>query len=414
MKYFLLYISFFSALFSTSYNTIHSSGASDNRLDLVFIGDRYFSDEIKQYEADVDNIWKSLYGEYAFWNRYKNFINVHRIDMVSVLNNPEDIRDSNNSAFGLDFNLGYWDGANDWSKAVSITDGFSLGNEITCILTNRVFGLGTALDRSSTGLIYATPWPSVIAHEIGHILGMAGDEYRTTIQEYMYDYAFNMARSSEEAAQRWGHWIGYKDPFNGFEINEPYQKEGTNFFRPSRSNGLMNHDSSGDFHAVNREQIILQLYRYVNPVDSHTETRVSVNSDHILEINVVDPDVVSIAWIIDGQIISNSSKLDLGSLDLTEDKLIYGLAWDNSLNLDYRTNDRGGWIREDEDSRTFRNISWMYKVDKSMQAHDQGGNINYLNLAMTSSTVKNFFNHTEVISNISLIDAETRPKSLLP
>ena len=169
----------------------------------------------------------------------------------------------------------------------------------------------------------------------------------------------------------------------------------------------MNHDSSGDFHAVNREQIILQLYRYVNPVDSHTETRVSVNSDHILEINVVDPDVVSIAWIIDGQIISNSSKLDLGSLDLTEDKLIYGLAWDNSLNLDYRTNDRGGWIREDEDSRTFRNISWMYKVDKSMQAHDQGGNINYLNLAMTSSTVKNFFNHTEVISNISLIDAET-------
>jgi hypothetical protein len=62
-----------------THETIHNSGSSDNRLDLVFIGDRYFADEMVDYEKDVETIWSGMQSNYAFWNRYKNFVNVHII-----------------------------------------------------------------------------------------------------------------------------------------------------------------------------------------------------------------------------------------------------------------------------------------------------------------------------------------------
>lgn len=400
MRYILLFLIYFN-LYAVEFESIHYTGPSENRLDLVFIGDRYFSDEMGEYEKDVNVIWQHLQKNYAFWDRYKNFFNIHRIDLVSELKNPDDIKDANNSAFGLDFNLGYWDGWNDWQKCLRLAEQAGIGNEVTCILTNRVYGLGTALDRSSTGLIYAAPWPSIIAHEIGHIMGMAGDEYRTTIQEYMYDYAFNMARSANEARKRWGHWIGYTDPFTGYQINEPYQKEGTNFFRPSKSNGLMNESATGDFHAVNREQMILQLYKNVNVIDSHTETNSSVNQDRILEINVVDPDVISIAWIVNDEIVSNQSTLRLSELKLNEDSIIYGCAWDNSLNLDYQANDRGGWIRKNENNTSHAIISWLYSADKKTIEHSQGQNKDYLPLLLKNTENKTFFNQNHV-ENLSI------------
>jgi hypothetical protein len=405
MRYYLLLIFFYFNLFATSYETIHNSGSSDNRLDLVFIGDRYFADEMVNYEKDVETIWSGMQNNYAFWNRYQNFVNIHRVDLVSALNNPEDIKDVNNSAFGLDFNLGYWDGWNDWLKCLSITKELNIQNECTTILTNRVFGLGTALDRSSTSLIYAAPWTSIVSHEIGHVLGMAGDEYQTTIQEYMYDYAFNMARSVSEAKQRWGHWIGYKDSFRGYEINEPYQKEGANYFKPTSYDGLMNNSNTGDFHAVNREQIILQLYKYVSPIDSHTETNSSVNNTHTLEINVVDPNVVDIAWIVDNKIVSSESTLQISQLNLSQDTLIYGCAWDNSLNTDYQEDDRGGWIRSDEHNRTFRILSWQFKTDNSIkQIHSQLDNKDHLSLILGTTIAKQYFDQ-ELLSKSTGPDA---------
>jgi len=391
MRYILLFLISLN-LYAVDFESIHYTGPSENRLDLVFIGDRYFADEMVDYEKDVETIWSAMQNNYAFWNRYKNFVNVHRIDLVSTLNNPDDIKDVNNSAFGLDFNLGYFDGWNDWLKCLSITNELNIQNECTTILTNRVFGLGTALDRSSTSLIYAAPWTSIVAHEIGHVLGMAGDEYQTTIQEYMYDYAFNMARSSEEAMQRWGRWVGYKDSFRGYEINEPYQKEGTNYFKPTSYDGLMNNSNTGDFHAVNREQIILQLYKYVSPIDSHTETNSSVNNTHTLEINVVDQDVISVAWIVNNQIVSNEPSIILSELNLTQDTVIYGCAWDNSLNIDYQNDDRGGWIRKDEHNQTFRILSWQFKTDPLIrETHSQSNNKNYLSFVLGTIIANQFF-----------------------
>ena len=66
MRYYLLLTFFYFNLFATSYETIHNSGSSDNRLDLVFIGDRYFADEMVDYEKDVETIWSGMQSNYAF------------------------------------------------------------------------------------------------------------------------------------------------------------------------------------------------------------------------------------------------------------------------------------------------------------------------------------------------------------
>jgi hypothetical protein len=395
MRYWILFLISFK-LFSAEYTNIQHTGGSKNRFDLVFIGDRYFENEMDKYFEDVNYIWEALPRHYAFWNRYKNFFNVHRIDMISRLNRPEDINDPSNSAFGIDFNLGYWDGWNDWQKCLRIAAEFGIENETTCILTNRIFNVGTALDRSSTKLIYSAPWASIVAHEIGHILGMAGDEYSGEIQEYMFDYAFNMARSDAEARQRWGHWIGYKDPISGYEINQPYMRGGTNYFVPTKSNGLMHNSSTGDFHAVNREQMVLELYKRVSPIDSHTENNKTIKPNIILELNVVDKDVISTAWIINNKIISTAESLDLSELDIDENTTVYGCAWDNALNLDYLSNDRGGWVRKDERGLLSQIVSW--KISSISSNHLEGDNDHLLPLLLHNTFNDNFFNSDEVIT----------------
>ena len=394
MRYWILFLISFN-LFSAEYTSIQNTGRSENRFDLVFIGDRYFEDEMNKYFEDVNYIWEALSRHYAFWNRYKNFFNVHRIDMISYLNRPEDINDPSNSAFGIDFNLGYWDGWNDWQKCLSIAEKFGIENETTCILTNRVFGVGTALDRSSTKLIYSAPWASIVAHEIGHILGMAGDEYSGEIQEYMFDYAFNMARSDSEARQRWGHWIGYTDPVSGYEIKEPYMRDGTNYFVPTRSNGLMNNSGSGDFHAVNREQMILELYKRVSPIDSHTENNKTINSNIVLELNVVDKSVISTAWVVNNKIISTAQSLNLAELNLDENTTVYGCAWDNTLNSDYLSNNRGGWVRVDKSQSLAQIVSW--KVSDVTGEHLDGNNSHLIPFLLANTFEENFFNTEEVV-----------------
>ena len=262
-------------------------------------------------------------------------------------------------------------------------------------MTNRIFNVGTALDRSSTKLIYSAAWASIVAHEIGHILGMAGDEYSGEIQEYMFDYAFNMARSDSEARQRWGHWIGYKDPISGYEIKEPYIRDGTNYFVPTQSNGLMNNSGSGDFHAVNREQMILELYKRVSPIDSYTENNQTIGSGATLELNVVDEDVISRAWVVNSKIISREKNLDLSKFDLDNGAVIYGCAWDKTLNSDYASNDRGGWVRVDKSQSLTQIVSW--KVSDVAGEHLDGNNSHLISFLLTNTFEENFFNTEEVI-----------------
>ena len=84
----------------TTYEIIHRSGLSENRFDLIFIGDRFFENEMDDYEDQVSKIWHHLSTEHQFWRRYKKFFNVYRIDLISPSFSP-DTKGVRNSALGI-------------------------------------------------------------------------------------------------------------------------------------------------------------------------------------------------------------------------------------------------------------------------------------------------------------------------
>ena len=403
MKYWILFLISFN-LFSADHESLQQTGRSENRFDLVFIGDRYFADEMDQYHSDVNCIWQGMTEHYAFWNRYKNFFNIHRIDLVSIENNASEIRDPSNSAFGIDFLNGNFKGraTSDWSRALDLSESIGVGNESTIILTNRYYNLGFAATNPRTGLIYAAPWISIVAHELGHIIGYVGDEYKVTLQEAHFNLFENFAKNEGQANERWGHWIGYSDNFLGYTIGSPYMEHDTNYFKPTSYDGLMNTSAGGDLHALNREKMILGMYEYVNPIDSYTENKKTISRNAVLELNVVDRNVISTAWVINGSIVSNEASIDLSKFNLNAGDIVYGCAWDNSLNTDFKTNDRGGWVRKDDRGLLSQIVSWkignynyLYNISYTSD-YIEGDNSHLLDLILSSSSETVFFDEDNV------------------
>src|ERR1700752_2358336 len=62
--------------------TIINNGNSANRVDIAILGDGYTSGEMQKYRDDVQNLMTRFFNESPF-NEYRNFFNVHRIDVVS-------------------------------------------------------------------------------------------------------------------------------------------------------------------------------------------------------------------------------------------------------------------------------------------------------------------------------------------
>ncbi len=58
------------------------TGPSDNRVDMVFVGEEYAEDEMATFAADVDRIRGSLFNLSPF-REYRDYFNVRRIDLAA-------------------------------------------------------------------------------------------------------------------------------------------------------------------------------------------------------------------------------------------------------------------------------------------------------------------------------------------
>src|SRR6187200_2987027 len=61
---------------------IRDTGPSDNRIDIVVLGDGYTQAELPKYASDVDRFMDGFFDQEPF-REYQNYFNVHRIDIVS-------------------------------------------------------------------------------------------------------------------------------------------------------------------------------------------------------------------------------------------------------------------------------------------------------------------------------------------
>lgn len=57
------------------------------------------------------------------------------------------------------------------------------------------------------------------------------------------------------------------------------------------------------FNMPSAEKIILDIYSVVEPIDAHTDNSTSLTAPTGLQVRVVDPDVLTIEWSVDGSVV---------------------------------------------------------------------------------------------------------------
>ena len=300
---------------AAAYETIIDSGPPENRVDIVFLGDGYTAADIAggAYAAHVNSVLSQMFDESEDpFPRYRNFFNVYRVDLVSNESGadkpPEGIfRDT-----ALDASY-YWDaGAEralyiDDDKAnaavelefgeddASLDVGFVTVNDTTYGGTTGSYAV------FSGGHGWA---PEIALHELGHSFGQLADEYWIDGTTYSgpEPLAANATKESDPALVKWADWIGYTDA-NHPLISEIGVFEGAAYnqyglYRPSYRSKMR--DLHRPFDAVSREQVILAIYRLVDPLDGWEPNDAPLTNPPALWVDVIDPNLIDVQWHVDG------------------------------------------------------------------------------------------------------------------
>jgi hypothetical protein len=102
------------------------------------------------------------------------------------------------------------------------------------------------------------------------------------------------------------------------------------------------------FDVVSREQIILQIYALVDPLDSWTDNSATL-FDPVLEISVVDPEVIGIEWLVDGVLVQGATGPTFNPADHG-----FGLG---EYTMTARAFDSTGWVLIDPEMLE-QSVSW--------------------------------------------------------
>ena len=358
MKYWILLLIGFS-LCANTYDEVFISGNSDNRCDIVFLQPNNESPTLPQ---DVAQMWDDTCKYYPFYGRYKNFFNIH------VISRDDLIIDE------------WWNSTWKRREYFEILDRDFAHRDIGVIIRDQGINRGAATGSylEDGRLCWMTSvYFRVFAHEMGHTIGNLRDTY-LNYAKYGGFYPANIILPDTAeifnghehlnprpvpGLDKWKRWYGYVDPSSGISINDPYMHVTepfrdpnsttiTNYWRPSSQPSLMN-NLSQPFDAVAREQMVLSLHKYIDPLDSYSDNNLSINDFDVLEANVVDKDVIDVLWSVNEEPISKEYFLAIKDLNLTQDANITLTAWDNTLNHDYEIDDRGGWVRTSDFLTTY-------------------------------------------------------------
>ena len=295
-------------------STVVDNGATDNRIDIVFVGDGYTENELEDYAADVDRIIPEFFSKSPL-QEYSPFFNVHRVDVISaesgVDNDPTQGIDRD-TALGMHF----FCSNTERLLCVNVSAARNAANDAPAV--DQILAIGNTSKYGGAGY-----WTSNLAtfsssnrsaveigiHEFGHSFANLADEYATGgPTEYVGsepaepNVSTRTADQLEAARSKWYRWLDLEevDTFEGAK----YSQQG--IYRPT-VNSIMR-TLGQDFGPVNSEQLIYQIYRQVNPIDSATPAG-SYDQDQLFQIEVVQPlsHQLDVTWLLNGEPIAGAT-----------------------------------------------------------------------------------------------------------
>lgn len=255
-------------------------GPSENRLDFVLMGEGYQITEMSAFAklaGDVPGVFKrnEVFGEYY------DYLNFLRADLVSADNGVDGYgRDYDTALNGK--TLGTFAGHVGIDRAavrrmleeMPEHDGQAIVFAKLGILGTGGGGVATIGGRNMATMI----------HEIGHSFGGLSDEY-TALQAGRPKDAkptrnTNIATSEDPDESPWSHFLEAKVRGVGMHPGGAQFVEGA--WRPTA--GKCSMASGGFFCPVCREELVLRLYSYCDPIDGAVPEPAAFDSDEALSV----------------------------------------------------------------------------------------------------------------------------------
>jgi hypothetical protein len=355
----LLLCTAMSALAPTAravYTTFLNNGPTSNRVDIVFLGDGYQSIELGTYQSHINSMMNHLFneGEEPF-PRYHNYFNAHRIDVISQESGADDpsVGVFVNTALDASYRF---DGVTQRLLSVSNSKantalGLGLGGAFTAdmkivtVNATQYGGAGGTYAVYAGGNNFAT---EIALHELGHSFAGLADEYGGNTGTYTGGEPSQPDLTKNSTGAKWSRWLGYNQP--GIGTIGAYEGGGYydhGLYRPSFNSKMRSLDQP--FDAVGREEIILDIYRLVDPLDAWSPNFQTLLNPADLWVDSIDPAIIQHEWFVNGSLVPNAT-------DEHFNPLAYGFG-PGTYTIKSHNFDPTDWVRSHPELVT-QDISW--------------------------------------------------------
>jgi hypothetical protein len=337
------------------YITTMDNGPSYNRIDAVFLGDGYTAGESAKYLSDTNTMLDYLFnsGQDPF-PRYKSYFNAHVVDVVS---NQSGADDPNNGIYvdtALDASYAFNGRADrllyineskaDAALAAGLGGAFNADMQLVTVNTTKYGGGGGNYAVWAGGNESAN---EVALHELGHSFGGLADEYGgggTNPNSEPTDVNI----TNDPTGAKWNQWLGFDQP--GIGVIGAYEGGGyydEGIYRPSDSSKMR--VLGNPFDVVSREELILDMYRLIDPLDGWLANIDKLFNPGNLWVDAIDSTIIDTHWYVDGLAVANASGEQFNPLNFG-----YGPG---TYDISARSFDNTDWVRRDLDLLR-QDINW--------------------------------------------------------
>ncbi|MFO0899828.1 MAG: M64 family metallopeptidase [Pirellulales bacterium] len=351
------------------YVTLFDHGPASNRWDITIMGDGYTAAQQNRFHQHADKWAAALFATEPY-HRYLNFFNIQRIDVVSQQSGadipPEGV--FRNTALGASY---YWGGGSD--RLLSVDDA-----KVQAVMDQTYAGLSRIKDSAvvsvnhtrygGAGGRYAVfaggngSANEIALHEMGHALYGLADEYGGDPGVYPYSEPSEPNVTKDPTGAKWAQWIGYDEPGVGpigaYEGGRYYDQ---GIYRPSEDSKMR--DLNRPFDAVSREEMILDLYRKVDPLDGWTPNDDALLNPTSISVDLIDPAVLDVDWLLDGAPISLTNEQVFKPADFP---LALGLH-----TLSARAYDPTEWVRIHRNLLE-ETVTWSFRLESLLPGDANG------------------------------------------
>lgn len=309
-------------------DTILYNGSTDNRVNLVLLGDGYTASEQDKFVVDAENITKAFLLTEPY-KQYANYLNVFAVKVVSAESGAghKAVSSDNgcggqpvktvNNYFGSAFDGG---GQGSYHRLLVATKYSNITSVLAANFPNydqALIVVNTPYYGGSGGTMAVTSTDAsaneIAIHEVGHSFSFLADEYWAGSQ-YATNAKPNMTNVSDPATIKWKAWLN----LNGIGIYP--HSESPSYYRPHQSCKMRY--LGYPFCSVCQEAHIEKIHSLTNAIDAYTpsnKTTVTVSDKQKFALTLVAPipNTLKASWTLNGNLVAkNVSAYELSATAL--------------------------------------------------------------------------------------------------